>query len=137
MLLWRTAFPLRIQAGISWSDPSRGGDFPSTRCWWNLRARGNHEQRVRRCPGHFSFTGLQPNVYHIVINDDAYYPVDELEDVNPETIEQQGADLSPAREEKKNADPIAAGIGRQSLSGRPGDYNKRFPKKAVKEYERG
>lgn len=88
--------------------------------------------------GHFGFGNLVGNPYHIVVNDEAYYPVDELVDLRPEAPVANLQIFLRPRENTKKEDPL----GIRALGGNPylvdpSDYNKRFPKKAVKEYERG
>jgi tetratricopeptide (TPR) repeat protein len=89
--------------------------------------------------GRFGFYNLAANPYHVVINDDDYYPVDELANVNPAVSPYAMVQiLLQPREDKKKDDPAggrAAGSNPYLID--PADYNKRFPKKAVKEYERG
>ncbi|MGD0790562.1 MAG: tetratricopeptide repeat protein [Terriglobales bacterium] len=115
------------------------GDSPAHQILVELRLHGGTVNSVYAdVQGHFGFDSLEGNTYHVVINDDAYYPVDELAIVNPEapnTIVQ--ITLRP-REDQKKDDPMgarASGSNPDLVS--PADYNKRFPKKAVKEYERG
>lgn len=89
--------------------------------------------------GHFHFNNLPGGEYYLVINDDGYYPVNERvgvnPDVNPYTLVQ--ITLTPKEDARKD-DPLgpkAAGGNPYLVD--PADYNKRFPKKALKEYERG
>jgi tetratricopeptide (TPR) repeat protein len=115
------------------------GDVPSHQVLVELRLRGATMDSVYAdAQGYFSFAGLEPNPYHIVINDEAYYPVDVREDVNPETPNNRVQIYLRAREEPKKNDPISArSSGANPYLVDPADYNKRFPKKAVKEFERG
>jgi tetratricopeptide (TPR) repeat protein len=114
-------------------------DAPSHQVLVELRLHGATVNSVYAdAEGYFSFGSLEPNPYHIVINDEAYYPVDAEAVVNPETPNTMVQIKVRAREEQKKSDPIsvrASGGNRYLVE--PADYNKRFPKKAVKEYERG
>ncbi len=104
-----------------------------------LRLRGATVNSVYAdAQGQFSFSNLPPNSYRIVIEDEAYYPVDVEAVVNPEVpITVVQIHLHP-REAPKKDDPInARASGGNPYLVDPGDYNKRFPRKAVKEYERG
>jgi tetratricopeptide (TPR) repeat protein len=88
--------------------------------------------------GRFSFGNLDPDSYHVVIHDEAYYPVDQLVSLRPESpIANLQIFLRP-REEINAADPMVSrpSGGNPSLVD-PREYNKRFPKKAIKEYQRG
>jgi Flp pilus assembly protein TadD len=116
-----------------------GGDAPSHQVMVELRLRGATMNSVYAdAQGYFSFAGLEPNPYHIVINDEAYYPVDVREDVNPETPNNRVQIYLRAREAPTKDDPISVrSSGANPYLVNPADYNKRFPKKAVKEFERG
>jgi tetratricopeptide (TPR) repeat protein len=89
--------------------------------------------------GHFAFLNLPGGEYHVIINDQDYFPVDERvnvnPDVNPSTMVQ--IILRP-RENVSKDDPMGArASGGNPYLVDPSDYSKRFPKKALKEYERG
>jgi Flp pilus assembly protein TadD len=116
------------------------GDFPPHRILVELRLRGGAvDSQYADVQGRFGFNNLPPNEYRVVINDDDYYAVDERVNVNP--------DFSPyamvqiwlrPREDKNKDDPIGTrASGGNPYLVDPADYNKRFPKKALKEYERG
>ncbi|MBZ5615807.1 MAG: tetratricopeptide repeat protein [Acidobacteriia bacterium] len=145
LLLFLVFFPRTLPAQLQPLGNVTGrlqvanGDVPSHQVLVELRLRGATMNSVYAdAEGYFSFASLEPNPYHIVINDDAYYPVDVREDVNPETPNNRVEIYLRAREDPKKSDPIS---GRASGSNPnlvdPADYNKRFPKKAVKEFERG
>jgi Flp pilus assembly protein TadD len=115
------------------------GDFPTRQILVELRLRGGTVNSVYTdMQGGFSFGALVTNVYHVVVNDDAYYPADEVATVSteaPNTIVH--ITLRPREEPKKN-DPMGGrAAGGNPYLADPADYNRRFPKKAVKEYERG
>ena len=115
------------------------GEVPPHQVLVELRFRGATINSVYAdAGGYFSFAALEPNPYHIVINDEAYYPVDAQAVVNPETPNTVVQITLLPRQETKKDDPISArASGGNPYLVDPGDYNKRFPKKAVKEYERG
>jgi Tfp pilus assembly protein PilF len=115
-----------------------GGDVPSHQILVELRLRGATVNSVYAdAEGYFSFASLEPNSYHIAIEDEGYYPADILAVVNPETPNTMVQIILRAREEPKN-DPMGArASGSNPNLVNPADYNKRFPKKAVKEFERG
>jgi Tfp pilus assembly protein PilF len=116
------------------------GDFPPHQILVELRLRGaTVNSAYADMQGGFGFYGLQANAYHVVINDESYKPVDEVATVNPDvtpyTVVQIVLQL---REDKKKDDPVGArAAGSNPYLIDPADYNKRFPKKAVKEYDKG
>jgi len=115
------------------------GEFPPRQILVELRLHGGTiESAYSDTGGRFGFSNLQANGYRVVINDEDYYPVEERADVNPDVSNTTTLliFLRP-REDKKKEDPIGARAsgGNQYLVDLA-DYNKRFPKKAVKEYER-
>jgi Flp pilus assembly protein TadD len=115
-------------------------DFPSHQIMVELRLRGaTVTSAYTDMQGGFGFFGLQANAYHVVVNDEGYNPVDEVATVNPDVTPTTMVQiiLQP-REAKKTDDPAG---GRASGSNPylidPSNYNRRFPKKAVKEYDKG
>ena len=116
------------------------GDFPPHQILVELRLHGaTMGSAYADGQGRFGFYSLVANPYRIVINDDDYAPVEELANVNPivSPMVMVQIFLLP-REEKKKDDPAAGrATGTNPYLIDPSDYNKRFPKKAVKEYERG
>jgi tetratricopeptide (TPR) repeat protein len=115
------------------------GDFPPHAVMVELQLRSATLNSVYTDDqGHFGFYELQSNLYHVIVNDDDYYPVDEL--VNLNLMESQFAtvQIQLRPREKKNADPLAKQpAGSNPYIVDPANYNKRFDKKAVKEYEKG
>jgi tetratricopeptide (TPR) repeat protein len=117
-----------------------GGDLPARQILVELRVHGGTLNSIYAdARGYFGFGGLLANEYHVVINDEAYAPADERADVDPQssTVTVVQVTLVP-REDKKKDDPIgvrAAGSNPDLVS--PADYNQRFPRKAVKQYQRG
>jgi tetratricopeptide (TPR) repeat protein len=88
--------------------------------------------------GRFGFYQLESNPYHVIVNDDDYYPVDELANLNLAVSQFAMVQIQLRPREKKNVDPLAKQpAGSNPYIVDPDDYNKRFPKKAVKEYDKG
>ena len=88
--------------------------------------------------GHFGFYELESNPYHIVVNDEDFYPVDEIANLNLEESQFAMVQIQLRPREKKTTDPLPKQpAGSNPFIVDPGDYEKRFPKKAVKEYEKG
>jgi tetratricopeptide (TPR) repeat protein len=115
------------------------GDFPPRQILVELRLRGGVVESVYTdTEGHFGFSNLHANGYRIVINDDDYYPVDERADVNPESLPYTRIQIMLRSRESKKEDPVGArAAGGNPYMIDPSDYNQRFPKKALKEYQRG
>lgn len=114
------------------------GDLPTRQFMVELRMRGAPVgSTYSDSQGQFSFSSLLPNLYHVTINDDAYYPVEESAIINTEspTVVLQ-INLRPREEVKKDSLPARASGGNLFLIN-PADYNKHFPKKAIKEYQKG
>jgi len=116
-----------------------GGDVPSHQVLVELRLRGATVNSVYAdMRGQFSFGSLPPNPYSIVIEDEAYYPAEVRAEVHPEVATTVVQILLQPREETRKDDPVGArASGSNPNLVNPADYNKRFPRKAVKEYERG
>src|SRR5579859_1060191 len=116
------------------------GDFPSHQIEIELLFRGSPiTSAYADTEGKFGFNNLVGGEYHIIINDEAYYPVDERLMVRPDisTIVMAMLTLQP-RETPPARDPApdrASGSNRNLIS--LSDYNRNFPKKAIKEYGRG
>jgi Flp pilus assembly protein TadD len=115
------------------------GDFPPHQIMVELRLHGGAVNSVYTdAKGSFSFNNLNANPYHVVINDEGYYPVDELVVVSADAPNRIVQIVLRPREETRKDDPMGArASGSNPDLVNPADYNKRFPKKAVKEYERG
>jgi Tfp pilus assembly protein PilF len=88
--------------------------------------------------GRFSFGNLDAGTYHVLVNDEAYYPVDEVVNLRPESPYGVVQIVLRPREDRRKDDLIGArALGGNPYLVDPADYNKRFPSKAIKEYERG
>jgi len=125
--------------GIGGQIRTANGDFPPHQIVVELRVRGATVNSVYAdAEGRFAFASLEGETYHIVINDEAYYPVDESVNLRPEAPYAMVQITLRPREDKQKDDAMAArasGSNPDLVS--PADYNQRFPKKAVKEYQRG
>jgi Flp pilus assembly protein TadD len=116
------------------------GDFPSHQIMVQLVFRGSPiGSMYADGEGKFGFDNLVGGEYHIVINDESYEPVDERVMLHPEPIATAMAFiiLRPRQSAQKH-DPVASPVsGSNPYLVDPASYNKRFPKAALKEYERG
>lgn len=116
------------------------GDFPSHQVMVELVFRGSPiTSMYADTEGKFGFDNLVGGEYHIIINDDAYDPVDERVMLRPEPIANVMAFITlRPRQSTQKPDLIGSrASGSNPFLVDPAAYNKRFPKKALKEYERG
>ncbi len=115
------------------------GDFPPHSILVELQLHGSAIASVYADDqGRFGFYNLEANPYHVVINDPAFRGVDELANVNPivSSFNMVQIHLDP-RDDVKRA-PASNRIGGSNPHlVDPADYNRRFPKNAVKEFDRG
>jgi Flp pilus assembly protein TadD len=141
LVFFSCTLPAQVQTlgNIAGRIQAASGDVPSRSILVELRLRGATVNSVYAdAGGFFSFAGLEANAYHIVIVDEAYYPVDVRAVVNPETPNSMVQVTLRPREEQKKNDPMGARVsGSNPYLVSPDEYDKRFPKKAVKEYQRG
>jgi len=116
------------------------GDFPSTPILVTLELHGSAIGSVYSDgQGRFGFYSLYANQYRVSISDEAYQPVSEnitvYPDVDPMNFVQFV--LIP-REDKKKPDPLQRRVaGSNPYLVDPAEYYRRFPKKTVKEFEKG
>lgn len=115
------------------------GDFPRHPVLVELRL---HEATISSAytddQGRFGFYGLGSNLYHIVINDDSYQPVDEQANLNLLISSQVMIQvrLTPKTDEKK--DPLAPRVkGSNPYLIDLKAYDRHFSKDVVKEYKKG
>ena len=113
--------------------------FPPERIELTLQTRGIVVSEVwTDTEGKFLFRDLPGNLYHISIRDDKYEPYDEEVKVDPRInpVNILSISLTPRAQEKADThSPSVRGNNPYLLD--PAEYKKRFPKKAVKEFERG
>ncbi len=130
---------LELLGAISGQLRMASGDTPSHQIMVELQLHSTTINAVYAdAQGRYGFNNLPGNTYHVVIHDEAYYPVDELVNLRPENPNTYLQIFLRPREQPKKDDPLGArASGGNPYLVDPGDYNKRFPKKAVKEYERG
>jgi tetratricopeptide (TPR) repeat protein len=88
--------------------------------------------------GRFGFYNLVPNEYRVLVNDDAYEPFSETVEVNPANspVNFVQIALSPRPNAKKDPLPGRMGGSNPYLID-PAEYYRQFPKKTVKEFEKG
>ncbi|MCU1302077.1 MAG: hypothetical protein JWQ87_2361 [Candidatus Sulfotelmatobacter sp.] len=116
------------------------GEFPPRQIMVELRLHGGTVESVYTDnEGRFGFSNLHANGYQVAINDEEYYPVEERADVNPDVMPYTRVQIVlRSREARQNNDPVGArASGGSPYLVDPADFNKLFPKKALKEYTRG
>ncbi len=115
------------------------GDFPSVPVLLTLEFRGSPIQSAY-CDdqGRFGFYNLVANEYRVSVNDDAYVPVGENVNVNPEVSQVNFVQFTLVpRESKKKEDPASRVAGSNPYLVDPAEYYRRFPKKTLKEFDKG
>ena len=115
------------------------GDFPSHPVFVELQL---HEATINSLyadnQGRFGFGGLGTNTYHVIIHDDAFYPVDERVDINLSTSAEAMVQIRLLPKEPEKKDPIADRVnGSSPFLVDSKEYRKHFPKTAVKEFDKG
>jgi len=114
------------------------GDFPPHPILVELQLRGSTINSVYSDDqGRFGFYNLESNPYRVLTKDDAYYPVAELAIVNPLTSPmvmvqihlepRQGAKQDSLQSRVKDSNPYMVDLA---------EYSHRFPKRAVKEFDK-
>src|ERR1700677_387278 len=102
------------------------GDFPSHAIMVELQLHGaTVSSMYTDGEGRFGFYELQSNLYHVVVNDEDYYPVDEQVNLNLMESQFAMAQIQLRPREKKNADPLdkqAAGSNPYIVD--PAEYDK-------------
>jgi thioredoxin-like negative regulator of GroEL len=88
--------------------------------------------------GRFGFYGLIANNYRISVNDDAYEPVSETTNVDPTTAPMNFVELRLVPRPTAKKDPLPGRVeGSNPFLVDPADYYRKFPKKTLKEFEKG
>jgi Tfp pilus assembly protein PilF len=116
------------------------GDFPPTPVLISLEMRGTPIASVYSDDqGRFGFYNLVANGYRVTVNDDTYEPFSATLIVDPTFAPQNFVSITLIpREDKKKQDPLQGRVaGSNPYLVDPAEYYRRFPKKTVKEFEKG
>jgi Tfp pilus assembly protein PilF len=115
------------------------GEFPDHPVLISLETRGAQvTSAYTDSQGRFGFVDLIGNPYKITVNDDSYEPFTLSVDVNPATAPMNFVQVHLVPRANTRKDPLPGRVaGSNPALVDSADYNKRFPKKAVKEYEKG
>jgi len=114
-------------------------DFPPTPVLVSLEFRGaTVTSAYCNDQGQFSFAGLVANEYRVTVNDDAYLPVGENVNVDPAVAQTNFVQFTLVpRESKKKEDPASRVAGSNPYLIDPAEYYQHFPKKTLKEFDKG
>lgn len=114
------------------------GDFPG-RILVELQFRGAPiASRYTDEQGNFEFDSLVDDAYRVVIRDEHYYPVDELAVLNTAISTITTVSINLTRREAVQKEPLPnRDNGSNPYMVDLAEYRRQFPKKAVKEFERG
>ncbi len=114
------------------------GDFPG-RIFIELQLRGaTLASAYSDDEGRFGFYGLGSNPYHVVIHDERFYPVDKLVELNTSISATSMAQISLTPRETAEREPLPnrePGSNPHLID--PSEYQRHFPKNAIKEFDKG
>jgi Flp pilus assembly protein TadD len=114
-------------------------DFPDHPVLISLETRGSvMSSAYTDSQGRFGFYALPANPYKITVHDDAYEAFSVDVDVNPSNSPMNFVQVTliPRTDVKK--DPLPGRVaGSNPVLVDPADYNRQFPKKTLKEFEKG
>jgi Tfp pilus assembly protein PilF len=115
------------------------GDFPIHPVMVYLEMRGSPIGNAY-CDdqGRFGFYGLVANEYRVSVDDDDYEPASETTQLNPDVSPMNIVQLTLVPRRKSKSDPLPGRVqGSNPYLVDPADYYRQFPKKTLKEFERG
>src|SRR5258708_10979998 len=88
--------------------------------------------------GRFGFGGLVANQYTVSVNEDAYEPVRETTEVNPTTSSVNWVQITLVPRANAKKDPLPGRVeGSNPFLIDPAEYYRKFPKRTLKEFEKG
>ena len=115
------------------------GDFPAHPVLISLEMRGAPIESVYSDDrGRFGFYSLVANQYRVSVNDDAYEPVSQTTEVNPATSPMNFVEIALVPRSAGKKDPLPGRVeGSNPYLIDPAEYYRKFPKKTLKEFEKG
>ncbi len=115
------------------------GDAPSPAVLVSLEMRGSPIGSVYSDDrGSIGFYNLVPNEYKITVNDDAYEPFSHTVEVNPEVLVMNIVYVTLIPRVKPQKDPLPGRVeGSNPYLIDPAEYKRQFPKKTLKEFDKG
>src|SRR5712692_6329842 len=115
------------------------GDFPPHPVLISLEMRGTPIGSAY-CDdqGRFGFYSLVANEYRVSVNDEAYEPFSETTDVDPATSQTNFVQITLVPRPNAKKDPLPGRVeGSNPFLVDPAEYNRQFPKKTRKEFDKG
>ncbi len=115
------------------------GDFPAHPVLVHIEMRGSPIGSAY-CDdqGRFGFYGLVANEYRVSVEDDAYEPVSETTELNPDVSPVNIVQLTLVPRPNAKKDPLPGRVkGSNPYLIDPADYNRQFPRKTLKEFDKG
>jgi Flp pilus assembly protein TadD len=114
------------------------GDFPG-RIFVELQLRGATLGSVYSDDeGKFGFYGLGSNPYHVVIQDERFYPVDQLVALDTSISAMSIAQINLTPREQVKSEPLPnREPGSNPNLVDPAEYRRHFPRNAIKEFDKG
>jgi tetratricopeptide (TPR) repeat protein len=115
------------------------GDFPAHPVLISLEMRGTPVGSMY-CDdqGRFGFYALIANEYRISVDDDAYEPVSETTQLNPDVSSTNIVNLMLVPRSNGKKDPLPGRVqGSNRYLTNPAEYSRQFPKKTLKEFDKG
>lgn len=115
------------------------GDFPARPVLISLEMRGSPVGSAY-CDdqGRFGFYSLVANQYRVSIDDDAYEPVSATTEVNPATSSVNWVQITLVPRANAKKDPLPGRVeGSNPFLVDPAEYYRKFPKKTLKEFDKG
>ena len=115
------------------------GDFPAHPVLISLDMRGTPiESAYCDNQGRFGFGGLVANQYTVSVNEDGYEPVRERTEVNPTTSATNWVQITLVPRANAKKDPLPGRVeGSNPFLVDPAAYYSHFPKKTLKEFDKG
>ncbi len=115
------------------------GDFPSHPVLVSLEMRGSPiGSAYCDSQGRFGFYGLVANQYRVSVDDDAYEPASETTELNPDTSTTNFVQLTLVPRPSAKKDPLPGRVeGSNPYLIDPAEYSREFPKKTLKEFQKG
>ncbi len=115
------------------------GDFPAHPVLIALEMRGTPIGSAY-CDdqGRFGFYSLVANQYRVSVDDDGYEPVSETTNVDPATSQTNFVQITLVPRANAKKDPLPGRVeGSNPYLIDPAEYNRQFPKKTRKEFDKG
>jgi Flp pilus assembly protein TadD len=115
------------------------GDFPQHPVLISLEMRGSPiGSSYCDDQGRYGFYSLIANEYRVLVNDDAYEPVSITASVDPSIAPMNFIDIQLTPRANAKKDPLPGRVqGSNPYLVDPAEYYRQFPKKTLKEFEKG